>query len=258
MDTEVKYGISRDAFQIMLAQQNNLCAICRTRPPKVVDHNHETLVVRGLLCQYCNRGIGLLGDNTTTLVSAIEYLTNTPSPLEKCMQDWCPGRDTLKHLLIDRVQLYIIADNYGVEYDDVLREVRNHGLPFPKDGHRCGVCSCPGKSELYRMYIEENMSMIEVAEVLGIAEPNVKKFLRIHNIPTKGVGRKRGHVCGKSNSCPGSEKLLALRSKYRGYGGNVAIAQELGISVAAYNGYIKWHTQNDNAQLLEEVVDFLI
>ena len=40
-----------------------------------VDHHHFTNEVRGLLCQRCNRAIGLLGDDPTVIRSAINYLT---------------------------------------------------------------------------------------------------------------------------------------------------------------------------------------
>ena len=67
----------------MAEQQNFVCAICGKSnfPMKsissgclVVDHNHKTNKVRGLLCHNCNRALGLLQDNTETLENAINYL----------------------------------------------------------------------------------------------------------------------------------------------------------------------------------------
>ena len=40
----------------------------------VIDHNHKTGKVRGLLCGSCNTGIGLLKDSPDVLDAAIEYL----------------------------------------------------------------------------------------------------------------------------------------------------------------------------------------
>lgn len=40
----------------------------------VVDHDHTTGKVRGLLCHNCNRALGLLQDNKSYLQSAINYL----------------------------------------------------------------------------------------------------------------------------------------------------------------------------------------
>jgi hypothetical protein len=40
----------------------------------VYDHDHKTLKHRGWLCQQCNQGIGLLGDNLAGLKNAVRYL----------------------------------------------------------------------------------------------------------------------------------------------------------------------------------------
>jgi hypothetical protein len=67
----------------MLKKQNNCCGICKkhiseallTRKSNLcVDHDHKTGKIRGLLCDNCNRGIGLLGDNIDILRNAIGYL----------------------------------------------------------------------------------------------------------------------------------------------------------------------------------------
>jgi hypothetical protein len=53
-------GITDDAYEQLLAEQEGGCAICGN-PPKTrrlsVDHNHRTGKVRGLLCFRCNRGL---------------------------------------------------------------------------------------------------------------------------------------------------------------------------------------------------------
>ena len=75
-----RYGLSVDDYSEMLNKQNGGCAICGTTKPggrydKLhVDHCHETGKVRGLLCHNCNRALGLLGDNISTLTNAINYL----------------------------------------------------------------------------------------------------------------------------------------------------------------------------------------
>lgn len=75
-----KFGITEDDYQTMLKEQNGACAICRTTTPTgrwkvfAVDHCHKTGNVRGLLCNECNRGIGLLRDSAELLRNAAEYL----------------------------------------------------------------------------------------------------------------------------------------------------------------------------------------
>lgn len=53
------------------------CAICRdniTGSGIHIDHCHDTDVVRGLLCQRCNTGLGLFRDDTLILKWAMDYL----------------------------------------------------------------------------------------------------------------------------------------------------------------------------------------
>lgn len=75
-----RYGLTPEEFDAMKASQNNVCAICGTnrdlgRGRELhVDHNHETGKVRGLLCNFCNRGLGLFRDNIELLDKAKEYL----------------------------------------------------------------------------------------------------------------------------------------------------------------------------------------
>jgi len=76
-----RYGITIEQFDDMRKAQNNCCAICREefKPVRLklaihVDHCHDSLKVRGLLCARCNVGIGLLGDSVDRLREAIAYL----------------------------------------------------------------------------------------------------------------------------------------------------------------------------------------
>ena len=69
-----RYGISYAEYKTMLAKQKNKCLICNTEDMLVVDHNHKTNEVRGLLCHGCNCAIGLFRDDPSILQSAITYL----------------------------------------------------------------------------------------------------------------------------------------------------------------------------------------
>lgn len=74
------YGITLEQYDNMLAKQNGCCAVCGKNTPGhnhkhfSVNHDHETGEIRGLLCNDCNRGIGLLGDNAENIKKALEYL----------------------------------------------------------------------------------------------------------------------------------------------------------------------------------------
>ena len=73
------YGLSTEQFDEMFAKQNGCCAICgqpeQDKRRLDVDHNHETDVVRALLCSGCNAGLGQFGDRVETLQRAVAYLT---------------------------------------------------------------------------------------------------------------------------------------------------------------------------------------
>lgn len=68
----------QDRDQLLRAQAGT-CAICtkvqHTESKKLaVDHNHQTGVVRGLLCDSCNLGLGLFQDSSSLLERAVAYL----------------------------------------------------------------------------------------------------------------------------------------------------------------------------------------
>lgn len=71
------YGIGWDEYNDMLDAQGGTCAICNLKYDKklAVDHNHTTGKNRGLLCDRCNRGIGLLQDSIDNVERALAYLT---------------------------------------------------------------------------------------------------------------------------------------------------------------------------------------
>ncbi len=79
-----QYGISVEQYKEMLAAQNGGCAICskrnvkhshgKNRQPLVFDHCHKTGRFRGLLCQRCNRAIGLFGDSVKAIEAVLIYL----------------------------------------------------------------------------------------------------------------------------------------------------------------------------------------
>ena len=82
-----KYGITIEAYNDLLARQGGKCAICgqseatiHSGHPRLmaVDHDHDTGAIRGLLCNNCNRALGLFGDSLTVLRRAVEYLSTSP------------------------------------------------------------------------------------------------------------------------------------------------------------------------------------
>jgi hypothetical protein len=72
------YGITHTEYELMLYLQDDRCAVCNkqfsTSNTPCIDHNHESQQVRGLLCNSCNLGIGLMRESTGLIQRAIEYL----------------------------------------------------------------------------------------------------------------------------------------------------------------------------------------
>lgn len=63
------------AYAALLEMQDGRCAICGdVLVDPNTDHCHKDGEVRGLLCQRCNCGLGLLRDDPEILESAIKYL----------------------------------------------------------------------------------------------------------------------------------------------------------------------------------------
>lgn len=77
------YGLTPDKYEKLVSRQNGRCAICGCQPekPLYVDHNHDTGVIRGLLCGHCNFAIGQFKDSTEIIMSAIAYLERPRSVL---------------------------------------------------------------------------------------------------------------------------------------------------------------------------------
>lgn len=72
------------SYDVLLKKQGGKCAICGVHEESyieahgkkfAIDHDHETGVIRGLLCCKCNRGLGYFKDSIESLKNAIAYLS---------------------------------------------------------------------------------------------------------------------------------------------------------------------------------------
>lgn len=71
------FGLTPEGVKALKDSVGNCCEICGDRVERlVVDHNHATGEVRGILCTNCNSGIGKLQDSPSVLEAAIAYLTS--------------------------------------------------------------------------------------------------------------------------------------------------------------------------------------
>ena len=79
------YGITLEEFDALVEAQGNRCKICgehetrwNNKSKRVqdlsIDHDHATGIIRGLLCNACNVGLGQFQDDPELLQKALDYL----------------------------------------------------------------------------------------------------------------------------------------------------------------------------------------
>lgn len=69
-----KYGLTPDDYYGLIEAQHGLCAMCEKEPKRfVVDHDHATGQVRGLVCDRCNYILSFF-DDAEVHEKAIRYL----------------------------------------------------------------------------------------------------------------------------------------------------------------------------------------
>jgi len=84
-----KFGISIEERDELLRKQDGRCAICKkfinfteqgrgqkTGNDAVIDHCHGKGHIRGVLCGYCNTGLGSFKDDLHNLAEAFLYIQN--------------------------------------------------------------------------------------------------------------------------------------------------------------------------------------
>lgn len=82
-DLKRKYGLTQEAYDAMISDQNGACAICLEVPDRFcVDHDHSCCegekscgrCIRQLLCPNCNLALGNMRDDPKRLRAAADYL----------------------------------------------------------------------------------------------------------------------------------------------------------------------------------------
>lgn len=84
------YGLSPGEYDRMYASQGGKCAICQRATGKVkklaVDHDHDTGLVRGLLCGPCNKMVGYFRNSADAFRRAAAYLDKADE-MNRLLQD---------------------------------------------------------------------------------------------------------------------------------------------------------------------------
>lgn len=70
----IPYPPKPEQVEALSVQQKGRCAICgKLTDQLVIDHDHDSMVTRGLLCNNCNTGLGMLGDSPYRMLRAAQY-----------------------------------------------------------------------------------------------------------------------------------------------------------------------------------------
>lgn len=77
-----KYGVTPCDIRRLRIEQDGRCAVCnRRKVTLVVDHDHATGKVRGLLCNDCNKAEGFLRGSAESAIAMWAYLDyHSPAP----------------------------------------------------------------------------------------------------------------------------------------------------------------------------------
>ena len=67
---EKKYGLTPAEINELLSGG---CEVCGSTESLCIDHDHNSNEVRGCLCDWCNRALGLLRDSTEQVRALAEY-----------------------------------------------------------------------------------------------------------------------------------------------------------------------------------------
>lgn len=86
-DVRRRYGLSHEQWRELVERANGHCMVCGTIETRTgrngttlrlaIDHDHETGVVRGLICYDCNIALGAAREDPERLRSLAEYLERT-------------------------------------------------------------------------------------------------------------------------------------------------------------------------------------
>ena len=78
-DLSRRYNISVAVYEALMEGCDRRCMICRRTEEECgttlcIDHDHDTGKIKGVCCDFCNRGLGMFRDNPELLRRAAEYI----------------------------------------------------------------------------------------------------------------------------------------------------------------------------------------
>ena len=169
------YGITEEDFNTQLLRQNNRCAGCSVAidtKSACIDHDHATGRFRGLLCKYCNWGIGHLRDSKETLYKLAAYLNHD----------------------VSKKKVYVIGSLRNQKVIEISKQIRTHGFSVFDDWISAG----PEADDYFQKYhTERGFSFAEALQ--GEVAQHIFYFDKAHlDLSDYGVlvmpAGKSGHL----------------------------------------------------------------
>lgn len=74
-----RFGLTVEDCQRLFQANQRKCQVCDASGPLVIDHDHATGIVRGILCKQCNIALGGARDNVDILIALSDYLKDPPA-----------------------------------------------------------------------------------------------------------------------------------------------------------------------------------
>jgi len=133
-----RYKLAKNHLISLAEYYDHQCPICQCRPLQVVDHDHVTNKVRGMLCQVCNKALGAMGDSQDLVERLIVYFNNkdisqilsqSPELGESLDRTHSPGKQVLFDLYHGHGFSYAdIAIKYNVSLGTVAYWFRKYTI----------------------------------------------------------------------------------------------------------------------------------
>ena len=243
-DRYKRHSVAPDNFDKFMEICRGACCICGARKPfgsldtgkfpdLFIDHAHDTGVIRGLLCSYCNSALGYLGDSAEKLKAAEAYLLAAPALLAASLAPDAPQRDTRpelpvvtkgrKGVAIDQARVDLIKEYYGPY---TLRELGSHfghspvvlreamaasGVPIQTKGTLyAGGRRESSAARRYGMGVQQRQELLQrcngACMCCGDVPEPTKKFPELVVDHDHATGDIRGMVCWKCNLALGHFK----------------------------------------------------
>lgn len=158
------YGITVQEYYDLLRSQNFQCAICKNELiSDVIDHDHETGKVRGILCKTCNGGLIPFDEHEHKpwfTYRKITYKVGKRKPPSSPLREYRYWKDPL--------EWFFLGEFEREEYNSIT-DLKSRLSVLDKDGVEVSIDEqfTPGRGQMYGRYVWANeVGIVRIAKYL--------------------------------------------------------------------------------------------